>query len=220
MDFWGPLPEALCDNKKHRYILVIIDTYTKFVELYTVSSTSSEEVARTFHYNFILKHGVPEEVLQDNGPPFSSIFHAHLTELLGSKNLYTPAYHPQSNGIVERFMLTLRRMILSYTEQDMIKDEWNKHLRLIQFVYNNTVHSSTRFTPFFLVDGRHPRTPLITAKENQIYDHYKSLPQELATDLQQRLNCAFKMVDQFLNDKQTQTQANPFQAGQKVLVFN
>ncbi|KAG1448645.1 hypothetical protein G6F56_008884 [Rhizopus delemar] len=196
IDFWGPLPEALFDNNKYRYILVIIDTYTKFVELYTVASTSSEEIARTFHHNFILKHGVPEE------------------------NLYTPAYHPQSNEIVERFMATLRRMILSYTEQDIIKDEWNKDLRLIQFVYNNTVHSSTGFTPFFLVHGRHPRTPLITADENKIYDHYQSPPQEFAIDLQQRLNCAFEMVDHFLNAKQTQTQANPFQVGQQVLVFN
>lgn len=117
-------------------------------------------------------------------------------------------------------MATLRRMILSYTEQDIIKDEWNKNLRLIQFVYNNTVHSSTGFTPFFLVHGRHPRTPLITADENKIYDHYQSPPQEFAIDLQQRLNCAFEMVDHFLNAKQTQTQANPFQVGQQVLVFN
>ncbi|KAI8875678.1 hypothetical protein K501DRAFT_161069, partial [Backusella circina FSU 941] len=54
----------------------------------------------------------------------------------------------------------LRRMILTYTDQETIRNEWQKYLRLIQFIYNNTMHSSTGFTPFYLVYGRHPRTPL------------------------------------------------------------
>ncbi|KAG0733883.1 hypothetical protein G6F17_013377 [Rhizopus arrhizus] len=96
IDFWGPLPTAQ-GVKAYKYILVVLDTYTKFVELFPVVSNSSEEVAEVFYNKFILKHGVPEEVLQDNGPPFSSLYHSQLTTLIGSENMFTPAYHPQSN---------------------------------------------------------------------------------------------------------------------------
>ncbi|KAG1035280.1 hypothetical protein G6F43_013258 [Rhizopus delemar] len=120
VDFLGPLPTVASG---HRYILVVIDTYMKFVELYPVQSTSGEDVAKVFYNNYILKHGIPQEVLQDNGPPFSSMFHAQLTKLLGAQNLFTPAYHPQANGSVERFMATLRRMILTYTDQKKTLDK-------------------------------------------------------------------------------------------------
>lgn len=206
--------------KAYKYILVVLDTYTKFVELFPVVSTSSEEVAEVFYNKFILKHGVPEEVLQDNDPPFSSPYHSQLTKLIGSENMFTPAYYPQSNGMVERFMATLRRMIITYTEQDIISHEWHRSIRLIQFVYNNTTHSTTHFTPFYLVHGRHPRTPLVTANEGEIYDHYKSPPQEFAIELQKKLNCAFDAVDQLLINNNQVEKANTFKTGQKVLLFN
>ncbi|KAG0779371.1 hypothetical protein G6F22_010670 [Rhizopus arrhizus] len=206
--------------KAYKYILVVLDTYTKFVELFPVVSNSSEEVAEVFYNKFILKHEVPEEVLQDNDPPFSSPYHSQLTKLIGSENMFTPAYYPQSNGMVERFMTILRRMIIAYTEQDIISHEWHRSIRLIQFVYNNTTHSTTHFTPFYLVHGRHPRTPLVTANEGEIYDHYKSPPQEFAIELQKKLNCAFDAVDQFLINNNQVEKANTFKTGQKVLLFN
>lgn len=199
---------------------MVLDTFTKYVELFPVVTTSGEQVAEVLYNRYILKHGIPEEILQDNGPPFSSLFHSQLTTLLGSKNLFTPAYHPQSNGTVERFMATLRRMIITYTEQSFIQQEWNKHLKIIQFVYNNTVHSKTNYTPFFLVHGRHPRTPLVTTEENKIFDHYKSPPQEFAIDLQERLNCAFDMIDKHLLKVEDENKENPYTVGQQVLLFN
>ncbi|KAG1438066.1 hypothetical protein G6F46_013882 [Rhizopus delemar] len=87
------------------------------------------------------------------------MFFTQLTSLLGSQNLFAPPYHPQSNGIVERFITTLRRMILTYTDQAIIKNEWDQYLRMIQFVYNSTLHEGTDFAPFYLVHGRHPKFP-------------------------------------------------------------
>lgn len=183
-------------------------------------TTSGEEVAEVLYNQFNLKHGVPEEVLQDNGPPFSSLFHAQLTTFIGATNMFTPAYHPQSNGIVERFMATLRRMIISYTEKDSISYQWYNHLRLIQFVYNNTVHSTTTFTPFYLVHGRHPGTPLVIVNEYELFDHYKSSPQEFVLELQEKLNCAFDAFEEFIKNPNQSNKPNPFKIGQKVLLFN
>ena len=127
LDFWGKVSPDIQGNK---YILVCFDTYTPYVELYAVQTTSYEEIVKTFFTRFILRHGVPREIMTDNGPPFSGIFFEQLTQLLGSRNFFTPAHHPQSNGIVERFMNTLRRLILTYTEQASITRTWSQHLRI------------------------------------------------------------------------------------------
>ncbi|KAI8883250.1 hypothetical protein K501DRAFT_152080, partial [Backusella circina FSU 941] len=82
------------------------------------------------------------------------------------------------------------------------------------------VHTSTGFTPFFLIHGRHPITPLVVTKENSIFEHYKSPPQEFALQLQERLNCVFDMVDEYFTKKLINNKENPFSIGQKVLVFN
>lgn len=191
LDFWGTVTADVQGNK---YILVCIDTFTRYVELYSLATTSYEEIVKTFFTRFILRHGVPKEIMTDNGPPFLSVFFGQLTKLLGSQNIFTPAYHPQSNGVVERFMSTLRRMILAYTDQETIATTWSHHIRIIQFVYNTTTHSATGHTPFFLTHGRHPRTPL-TIFTQPIYDHYQSPTQEFAIQLQHSLNQAFDLVE-------------------------
>lgn len=215
LDFWGPITQDAYGNQ---FVLVCIDTYTRYVELYQVPSTNHNEVVKTFFQRFILRHGVPKEIMTDNGPPFSSLFFEQLTSLLGANNLFVPAYHPEANGVVERFMSTLRRKILTCTQQANITRTWSAHLRIIQFVYNNTIHSSTGHTPFFLTHGRHPRTPLLISKQ-QIFDHYQSPPQEFAITLQETLNQAFDIVDslQPTNSNQQQTK---YQQNQKVLLFD
>jgi transposase InsO family protein len=105
MDYFDPLPQS---SKENTYILVIIDTFSKYVEIYPVKSTRANELASTFYYKFILRHGLPQEVSCDNGPPFSSELIQELAKYTQVNINYTPPYHPQSNGIVERFMKTLR----------------------------------------------------------------------------------------------------------------
>ncbi|KAI8373352.1 hypothetical protein BD560DRAFT_394725 [Blakeslea trispora] len=117
-------------------------------------------------------------------------------------------------------MATLRRMILTYTNQEIIKTEWDKHLRLIQFVYNNTTHESTGNTPFYLVHGRHAKFPLYRTESIQQYND-RLLPEEAyATELQQRLNLAFDVVDNHMKSVEHPTMENPYQVNDKVLVFN
>ncbi|SAM00750.1 hypothetical protein [Absidia glauca] len=145
---------------------------------------------------------------------------AMLLQAYDFKVIYTPAYHPASNGAVERFMKTLRNMILTYTNNDIISDNWDQHLRIIQFVYNTTVNDTTQYTPFYLTHGRNPRTPLIVTQEGHFVDHYKSPSQQYAIDLQDRLNLAFDLVDQLKENTNQLNQVNPYKIGDLVLVFN
>ncbi|KAG1139240.1 hypothetical protein G6F37_009551 [Rhizopus arrhizus] len=217
LDFFGPLPVSLNQNK---YVLVVIDCFTRYVVIYPVQSTTQDELVKVFFNRFVLRHGIPKEILTDGGPPFNSIFFTQLTKVLGSHNLLAPPYHPQSNGIVERFMATLRRMILTYTSQDALKSEWGNHLRLIQFVYNNTTHEATGNTPFYLVHGRHAKFPLTKTETVQQYND-RLLPEETyATELQQRHNLAFDVVDNNTKSVEHLSMKNIYQVDDKVLIFN
>lgn len=180
---------------QNKYVFVVIDCFSRYVESYPVASTTQEELVKVFFNQFILRHGVPQEILSDGGPPFNSMFYAQLTSSLGSQHLFTPPYHPQSNGIVEKLMASLRRMILTHTDQAIIKNEWDQHLRIVQFVYNSTLHEGTGFVPFYLVHGRHPKFSMLKLGDQQLYEHYQSPSQAFTVDLQARLNVAFEMVD-------------------------
>jgi hypothetical protein len=162
MDFFGPLPETAIGNC---YILVIQDTYTKYVELYPLPRTDAPTVAECFFKHFIPRHGIPNEVLSDNGPPFSSAWIQTLWAKLGTQTIFSPAYHPSSNGQVERMMRTLRPMVASYCDEEVEWDRWLRHLR---WAYNSAVHQTTKETPHFLLFGRDPFYPQVCAREDGI----------------------------------------------------
>ncbi|KAG1123638.1 hypothetical protein G6F42_010358 [Rhizopus arrhizus] len=217
LDFFGPLPATVHQNK---YVLVVIDCFSRYVELYPVISTTQEELVKTLFNRFIFRHRVPQEILTDGSPPFNSMFFTQLTTLLGSQNLFVPPYHPQSNGTAERFMAILRQMILTYTNQAVIKNEWDQHLRIIQFVSNSTVHEGTGYAPFYLVHGRHPNFPLVNLGNQQLYEHYQSPSQSFTVDLQNRLNLAFEMVDNMTKTTDYKDKENLYKIGDNVLLFN
>jgi transposase InsO family protein len=113
MDVFGPLPTT---NKGNPYILVVQDTYTKHVELYPLPRTDAPTLAECLLNQFITRHGVPTEILSDNGPPFSSTWLQTLWSKLGSQTIFSPAYHAFSNGQVEVMMRTVRTMVASYCD--------------------------------------------------------------------------------------------------------
>jgi transposase InsO family protein len=70
---------------------------------------------------------------------------------------FTPAYHSQANGPVERFMSTLKQMIKAYMDRNTNHIPWDRHLSEFQLAYNSSLHPGTNFTPFSFVHGREPR---------------------------------------------------------------
>ena len=87
--------------------------------------------------------------------------------LLGIKKLNTSGYHPQTDGLVEKFNCTLINMISKYTDAGRV--EWDQQLQLLLFAYRSTVQESTRESPFFLLYGQDPRMPTGTMSEPSIW---------------------------------------------------
>jgi len=172
MDFFGPLPPTSSDN---RYVFVLQDTFTKYTELYPLPRINASTVAECMLEHFVPRHGMPQEFLSDNGPPFTSSFLQTLLIALDGKQLFTPAHHPSSNGQVERMMQTLRQMLAIYTKGH----DWDRWIRHLRWAYNTAYHPSISDTPFFLCHGRDPNGPMdiLPPTESPSTDHvsYKSL---------------------------------------------
>ena len=81
-----------------------------------------------------------------------------LYELLDIYQLRTSAYHPQCNGLTERFNRTLKTMLSGFANDN--QNNWDKLIRKLAFAYNCAKHESTQHTPFELMFGRRPKLPI------------------------------------------------------------
>ena len=107
-DIMGPLPAS---SKGHKYILVITDMFSKWVEAFPLRVTDSETLAKVLVDEIVYRYGVPLYLHSDQGSNFNSEVITSLCKQLGIERTRTTAYHPQANGQVERFNHTLESML-------------------------------------------------------------------------------------------------------------
>ena len=185
------LPLTSSGNK---YLVVFLDYLTKWVEAYPVPDQRAETIARLLVENIVCRHGVPEELLSDRGANFLSDLILEMCSLLGIRKVNTSGYHPQTDGLVEKFNSTITNMI---SKSVAVSVEWDKQLPLLLFAYRTTIQESTRESPFFLLYGRDPRLPTTSAMEpprpeyTVDLDDYKS---ELVTCLVKAHECAREQI--------------------------
>ena len=155
VDTVGPLSETDAGNK---HIVVFTDWFTKFVIVIPVPDITAITIARVFIDYVVFKFGAPVELLSDRVPAFISQLFRAVCEVMNVTKRFSTAYSPQTNGIVDRFNQTLLNMIRCAGLED--RHNWDILLPYLQFAYNCTFHESTRRSPFYMVFGRHPVTPM------------------------------------------------------------
>ena len=151
-DIIGPLPVT---EKGSKYILVITDLFSKWVDAFPLSSTNSVTLAEILTDTVICRYGVPEVIHSDQGANFVSEVIQTLCLNLGLTRTQTTAYHPQGNGQVERFNRTLESMLSKVVWEN--QRNWDENLQKVLFAY---VHDSTGYTPFLVMFGRSPNLPV------------------------------------------------------------
>ena len=104
------------------------------------------------------RHSVPVELLSDRGTTLLSKVMKEVYSLLGIKKTNTTAYHPQTDGLVERFNHTLTNMLAKKVKKKNGKD-WDVQLPYVLFTYCASPQESTGESPFFLMYGRDPALP-------------------------------------------------------------
>lgn len=154
VDVMGPMPLT---KDKNRYILVIGDYFTRWMEAYSLPSQHAEVIAEKLVHEFIARFGTPLEIHSDQGRNFESALFKEVLKLLQIKKTRTTAYRPKSNGLIERFNSTLGRMIKKFVDHN--KSNWDKHLNLLLAAYRSTIHPATGYTPNMLMFGRELNIP-------------------------------------------------------------
>ena len=155
IDILGPLRIS---RRGHRYILVISDYFTKWVEAFPMVSQEAPEVVTKLCEEFVCRFGVPSELHSDQGRNFESLVMAQMCELLGIRKTRTTPFRPQSDGMVERFNRTLAEMLTKVIERS--QENWDDCLPYVMLAYRTSVHSSTGFSPASVLLGLEPRLPL------------------------------------------------------------
>ena len=157
-DLVGPLTRT---KSGHKYILTVMCVGTRFpyvvplkrVDAVTVAEGLTEVISHT---------GIPKELLTDQGSVFTGKLTKQVCELLSIKHLKTTAYHPQSNGILERWHGALKGML---RKLGGVEREWDCLLKFCLLCYRSTPHTATGFSPFELVHGYPMRGPLEAIKD-------------------------------------------------------
>jgi hypothetical protein len=111
------------------------------------------------------KHGVPQDIISDCGSKFTSTFWRSLSKVLGIQQNLSTAYHPESNGQTKHVNQIVEMYLHFYINYD--QDDWSDFLPLAEFTYNNTSHSSTSESPFFLNKGFHPTLDIQVSSSTQ-----------------------------------------------------
>ena len=155
VDIVGPFPESEAGNC---YILVVADYFTRYTEAYPLPNQEASTVANKLVNEFFLRYSPPERLHSDQGRNFESAIITETCRLLGVEKSRTTPYHPQSDGLVERFNRTLLDMLATAVGDRPF--EWEKHLRRLCYAYNTSTHPTTGFPPFQLMFGRTARIPI------------------------------------------------------------
>ncbi|KAJ8353788.1 hypothetical protein SKAU_G00213550 [Synaphobranchus kaupii] len=165
MDLVGPLPRS---SRGHQYILVVLDYATRYPETIPLRTIATKGIARELMLLFS-RVGLPEEILTDQATPFMSRIMRDLCQLMKVTQLGTSVYHPQTDGLVERFNQTLKKMLKITMEAD--GRNWDQLLPFVLFAIREVPRASTGFSPFELLYGRRPRGLLDLAKEATPSNH-------------------------------------------------
>ena len=154
VDIFGPLPPTLLGN---RYVVVIVDRFSRWVELTAVPDILAETIADVVVNELIFRHGCPTQLLTDRGSPFTARLFKRICQRLQVDKVFTTAYHPQTNGRVERFNSSLAAGLTACTDED--QTDWDQYLKALAFAYRTSLVDAIHNSPFFLVHGRDARLP-------------------------------------------------------------
>lgn len=223
MDILGPLPQTISGN---RYLLVVTDCFTKWVEAIPLKNIRAKKVAEAFVSHVVSRHGVPLELHTDQGKNFESKIFQELTRLLGIRKTRTTALHPQSDGQVERQHQTIINYLAKFISEN--QKDWERWIPMYLLAYRTSKHETTGVTPSELYFARDLRLPLDLLRgcppgyenedsaENYVSKLKKKL-KEIHVGVRQRLEIKSSRTKAWYDQKARQIH---FEEGQKVWFFN
>ena len=147
VDYAGPFLNCM--------YLIVVDAFTKWPEVKIMSSTSSTKTIEALR-DIFATHGLPAQLVSDNGPQFASEEFTTFLRENGIQELKSAPYHPKTNGLAERFVRTLKEALTADQSRRSIQHKINNFL----LQYRNCPHATTGNSPAILLMGRSLRCRL------------------------------------------------------------
>lgn len=185
-DLFGPLKVS---QKGKKFILVITDGFTKYIELVATENKEADTIAHHIFSSWICRFGIPTELVTDQGKEFTAQVCKRLWDKLDIIHSTTSARHPQTNSQAEVINKTIARYLSAFVDESTL--EWEPFLPPLMFSYNTSYHRSIKTSPFFLTYGIEPSLP----KDFTIDYHH-----DTSVDIMSRLQLARKLANQHIAD--------------------
>ncbi|XP_073037004.1 uncharacterized protein [Primulina eburnea] len=221
MDFVLGLPRT---KKGRDSIFVVVDRFSKMAHFIACHKTDdASNIADLFFKEVVRLHGMPRTIVSDRDVKFLSYFWKTLWAKLGTKLMFSTTCHPQTDGqteVVNRTLGTLLRAIIKKNLKN-----WEDCLPFVEFAYNRCVHSTTNYSPFEIVYGFNPLTPLdlMSLPVNWVWLHLRKerFPEKRRSKLLPRGDGPFQVIER-INDNaykldlpdDQDLRTNPFQEGE------
>ena len=215
MDLVGPISPPT--SKGHRYILTVVDYATRYPEAVALKNIETTTVAEAL-VSIFSRVGIPTEVLTDQGSQFTAKLMKEVSRLLSVKQLTTTPYHPQCNGLVERFNGTLKVMLKRMCAER--PKDWDRYIDPLLFAYREMPQESLGFSPFEMLYGRSVRGPIRILRElwtREQSDSDVRTTYEYVANLRERLQQTWDLAhDQLLQSQTRQKKLYDYKAKERI----
>ena len=153
LDLVGPLAV----NKECKYLLTIVDRFSRWTEAIPLKDITTASLVDNFLLHWVARYGIPRSITTDRGAQFESQIWKELLNSLGTKKIRTTAYHPQSNGLVERFNKRLKEALRAHA--DLNGSTWLEKLLHIMLAIRAAVKDDRMVSPAQILYGMEPTLP-------------------------------------------------------------
>ena len=154
LDLVGPLPAA----EGFTYLMTVIDRFSRWTEAIPLLDITAQACAKALVRHWVSRFGVPAHLVTDQGRQFTSNLWRELMILMGTDHAMTTAYHPQSNGLIERFHRTLKERLMARA-QSSGTGTWMDHLPFVLLGVRTAVREDSGCSPAELLYGESLRLP-------------------------------------------------------------
>lgn len=223
VDVMGPLPET---KRGNRFVIVVSDYFTKWTEAYSTKDHKAETVATVLVEQFFSRFGLPRTIHTDQGRDFESHLFKQLCQLLDIEKTRTTPWHPQSDGMVERFNRTLETLLRQTIQTD--QSDWDLQIPICCMAYRASVHDTTKQTPNALMLGRELPLPshlLSTVPETldrptNVHQYVKTLEERLQWHHKRAREHTERGIGGYKRQYDKRAYGRPLKEGQFTWLFN
>ncbi|XP_068248780.1 uncharacterized protein [Palaemon carinicauda] len=164
IDCVGPMPRTKQGNE---YLLTVLCPTTRYPIAVPIKNINAKTIIGQL-VKIFTTYGFPKTLQCDRGTNFTSKLFQQAMREFNIHNIYASAYHPQSNGALERVHQTIKNLLRKYMQET--SEQWDRDIDLLMYIIRSVPQESTGVSPFELMFGRKPRTTLSMVKENLIHN--------------------------------------------------